>query len=175
MGQYRSPKPVKLIIGLLSQSADHADQALKHLIEQFGELSSTLPPFPFSWTNYYEDEIGKSPVRSFLSFNKLIQREEIVEIKQWTNDLELKLFDGGVRKVNLDPGYMTLGQYFLPTTKDQRHRVYIRDGIFVEPTLYFQDGSWHHFDWTYFDYRSDEYLTFFQDTRKALREDLKNI
>ncbi len=158
---------------MLSQSTEHTDRVIKPLIDQFGELSVTLSPFPFSWTNYYENEIGKSPVRSFVSFKKLIHREEIVEIKRWTNTLEIEFFEEGIRKVNLDPGYMTLGQYFLPTTKDQRHRVYIRDGIFVEPTLYFQNGKWHHFDWTYFDYRSDEYLNYFQETRKALREDLK--
>ena len=175
MGQYRSPKPVKLIMGMLSQSAEHASLALKPLIERFGEISTSLSPFPFNWTNYYEDELGDTPVRSFISFESLIQREHIVEIKRWTNDLELELFNGGVRKVNIDPGYMTLGQYFLPTTKDQRHRVYVRDGIFIEPTLYFQDGSWHHFDWTYFDYRSDIYLDFFLETRKALRQDLKGL
>ncbi len=74
--------------------------------------------------------------------------------------------------MNLDPGYMTLGQFFLATTKDQRQRVYIRDGIYVEPTLYFQDGHFHAFDWTYRDYQSEEYIRFLESVRKGLKVQL---
>jgi hypothetical protein len=63
---------------------------------------------------------------------------------------------------------MTLGQFFLATTKDQRQRVYIRDGIFVEPTLYFQDGHFHAFDWTYNDYQSPEYIRYLEEVRRRL-------
>ncbi|MGL1900499.1 MAG: DUF4416 family protein [Fibrobacterales bacterium] len=173
MGQYRKPKPVKLIIGILARSEEHIKNAIPHLITQYGPLDVSLKAFPFSWTNYYEEEIGENPVRAFISFSKLIERESIVDIKRFTNNLELSLFNDSTRHVNLDPGYMTLGQYFLPTTKDQRHRAYIRDGIFIEPTLYFQNGEWHHFDWTYYDYRSKEYLDYFQEVRKSLRINLK--
>ncbi|MGL1933380.1 MAG: DUF4416 family protein [Fibrobacterales bacterium] len=175
MGEYRTPQPVKLIIGILARSEAHIKEALPQLTTQYGALDVSLEAFPFSWTNYYEEEIGDSPVRAFISFSKLINRESIVDIKRFTNELELSLFNHSIRHVNLDPGYMTLGQYFLPTTKDQRHRVYIRDGIFIEPTLYFQNGEWHHFDWTYFDYRSEAYLNYFLEVRKSLRNDLKAI
>ena len=74
--------------------------------------------------------------------------------------------------MNLDPGYMTLGQFFLATTKDQRQRVYIRDGIYVEPTLYFQDGHFHAFSWTYRDYQSPEYIEFLEAVRKQLKKTL---
>ena len=168
MGQYKLPKPVKLVIGMLSESKEHLEKAVPHLIEKYGELSHVLEPFAFEFTNYYEDEIGDAPFRSFVSFKKLIPREDIVDIKRWTNDLELSLFEDGIRHVNLDPGYMTLGQFFLATTKDQRQRVYIRDGIFVEPTLYFQKGDFHHFDWTYYDYRSEKYIEYFKIVRQEL-------
>ncbi|HQB65549.1 MAG TPA: DUF4416 family protein, partial [Fibrobacteraceae bacterium] len=108
------------------------------LSQKFGKEEEILPLFPFVFTNYYEEEIGDKPLRAFLSYERLISREEIVDIKLWTNDLELEIAKeqgtGEKRPINLDPGYMTLGQFFLATTKDQRQRVYIRDGIFVEPT-----------------------------------------
>ena len=63
---------------------------------------------------------------------------------------------------------MTLGQFFLATTKDQRHRVYLRDGIFVEPTLFFESGRFQPFEWTYRDYRSEEYLRYFLQARAKL-------
>ena len=126
-----------------------------------------MAPIPFTWTRYYSDELGDPPWRAFVTYEDLIDREALVDIKHFTNDLEQELapWTSGVRKINLDPGYMTLGQFFLATTKDQRHRVYIRDGIFVEPTLYFQDGDFFPFEWTYRDYRSEEYRAYFLAAR----------
>ena len=63
---------------------------------------------------------------------------------------------------------MTLGQFFLATTKDQRQRVYMQRGIFVEPTLYFQDGHFHAFDWTYRDYQSEKYIAYLEQVRARL-------
>src|SRR5690606_32807445 len=88
--------------------------------------------------------------------------------KRYTNDVEIRMSPEGPRRVNLDPGYLTLGQFFLATTKDQRHRVYIRDGIFVEPTLYFQEGKFLPFEWTYRDYRSEEYRRYCEAGRAKL-------
>ncbi len=173
MGIYTEPKPVKLIIGLLSMNQELEKIAVDALIEQFGEVDCALAPFRFQQTNYYEDEIGSEPLKSFYSFKKLIQREETVEIKRITNDFELQLFDGK-RKVNIDPGYMTLGQFFLATTKDQRQRVYIKDGIFIEPCLYFQKRKWHHFEWTYFDYRTELYKDYFLKCRTELNLNYKS-
>ena len=41
-------------------------------------------------------------------------------------------------------------------------------GIFVEPTLYFQDGHFHAFDWTYRDYQSENYIKYLEEVRKRL-------
>ena len=150
MGATKKPLPVKLIIGILCGDPRFLDSIRPILCERFGKEEENLPLFPFRFTNYYEEEIGNAPLRGFLSYERLISREEIVDIKLWTNDLELTIAKeqgtGEKRPINLDPGYMTLGQFFLATTKDQRQRVYIRDGIFVEPTLYFQAGHFHPFD-----------------------------
>ncbi len=173
MGQYKAPAQVKLIIGLLGRDPHIIETARAHLAEKFGAEEEVLVPIPFVWTNYYEKEVGSSPVRSFVSYEKRIDREEIVEIKRGTNELELFLGVDGFRPVNLDPGYMTLGQFFLATTKDQRQRVYIRDGIFVEPTLYFQDGRFMPFDWTYPDYRSEEYQGYLMSARTKLAQQMR--
>lgn len=172
MGGYRTPAPVKLVIGILAHNAQAADQAMQHLQKEFGEPELILNPFLFSFTNYYVDELGDAPVRAFIAFEELINRERIVAIKRHTNDLELQwASENGtpnLRPVNLDPGYMTLGQFFLATTKDQRQRVYISDGIFVEPTLYFQNGHFNAFPWTYNDYQSPEYVSYLEKVRQRL-------
>ncbi len=172
MGILRKPALVRLVIGILASDAAAIKALRPRLQEKFGKEELDLPPFPFSFTNYYESEIGSAPVRAFTCYEKLIDREAIVDIKLWTNELELQLANEkgtpGLRPVNLDPGYMSLGQFFLATTKDQRQRVYIRDGIFVEPTLYFQEGHFHAFDWTYHDYQSPEYIKYLETVRRRL-------
>jgi hypothetical protein len=168
MGIIKAPKSVRLVIGLLSAGQSDLDRVWPLLEARFGPIDTELHPFPFRWTNYYENELGNSPLREILAFENLIPRESLVDIKLWTNALEIEFSKNGLRPVNLDPGYMTLGQFFLATTKDQRQRVYVRDGIYVEPTLYFENGDWHPFAWTYRDWQSEEYLEFFRTARERL-------
>ena len=172
MGELRTPAKVKIIVGILAKDAQAVEGVRGILRARFGEEELALPPFPFTFTNYYVDEIGNAPVRAFFSYETLVDRETIVDIKLWSNDVELEIAKQngtpGLRPVNLDPGYMTLGQFFLATTKDQRQRVYMQRGIFVEPTLYFQDGHFHAFDWTYRDYQSEKYINYLEQVRARL-------
>lgn len=172
MGAIKEPAKVKIIVGILAKDANAVEAVRATLQEKFGDEDLNLAPFPFTFTNYYVDEIGSAPVRAFFSYEQLVDRTEIVDIKLWTNDVELQIAEAagtpGLRPVNLDPGYMTLGQFFLATTKDQRQRVYMQRGIFVEPTLYFQDGHFHAFDWTYRDYQSEPYIKYLEEVRKRL-------
>ncbi len=176
MGIAKKPLPAKLVMGFLAKDAALIEEIRPRLRMLYGEELEVLNAFPFRFTNYYKDEIGEAPVRAFVTYKTLIERESIVDIKIQTNQLELdfakEFGTEGFRPVNLDPGYMTLGQFFLATTKDQRQRVYIRDGIYVEPTLYFQDGHFHAFDWTYRDYQSPEYIDFLEAVRKQLKKTL---
>lgn len=172
MGAYREPAPVRLVVGLLAANANAMARGIARLQEHYGSLDHELAAFPFTFTNYYRDELGETPLRSLVAFETLIPRERIVTIKRQTNEIEqelsVELGTPGLRPVNLDPGYMTLGQFFLATTKDQRQRVYIGEGIFVEPTLYFQNGHFHPFDWTYRDYQSPAYIAWFEQVRQRL-------
>lgn len=168
MGTYKPPLPVKLVIGLLAGEIPMLESVRERLSRRFGPEEEVMPPIPFVWTRYYEDELGPTPWRAFVSYEPLVAREAIVDIKRWTNEVEAETSLAGKRRANLDPGYMTLGQFFLATTKDQRHRVYVREGIFVEPTLYFENGDFFPFEWTYRDYRSEEYKRYFLAARSKL-------
>lgn len=172
MGEIRTPAKVKIIVGILAKDSQAIEAVRQTLSEHFGEEDLNLEPFPFTFTNYYEEEIGNAPVRAFFSYKDLIDRENIVDIKLWTNDVELDIAKQngtpGLRPVNIDPGYMSLGQFFLATTKDQRQRVYMQRGIYVEPTLYFQDGHFHAFEWTYRDYQSEKYIQYLEQVRARL-------
>ncbi len=175
MGAPKEPEPVKLVVGMLGAGLEALERGLASLRSRFGSPDVLFDPVPFAHTRYYADELGPELQRSFASFPDLIPRESIPEIKLWTNAEEAKLTRGGKRTVNLDPGYLTPGQLFLASTKDQRQRVYIRDGIYVEPTLYFRDGAFHPFEWTYPDYRNGNYFGFLNKARDILLRQLRGI
>lgn len=172
MGELRTPAKVKIVVGVLAKDELSVHSVAETLRQKFGDEDLNLSPIPFTFTNYYVDEIGANPVRAFFSYEQLVERESIVDIKLWSNEVELEIAKKagtpGIRPVNLDPGYMTLGQFFLATTKDQRQRVYMQRGIFVEPTLYFQAGHFHAFDWTYRDYQSETYIKYLEQVRARL-------
>jgi hypothetical protein len=166
MGQPHFPEPACLIIGLLARNDEWMQLALERISAQFGDFEHTLGPFPFTWTNYYADELGQNPLRMLVSFSTPYDRSQLPSTKILTNQWEDTWADAQGRPVNVDPGYMTLGQFFLASTKDQRQRVYLEQGIYAEPTLFYEGGVWKAFPWTYRDWQSEEYRPFFDTTRQ---------
>jgi hypothetical protein len=71
--------------------------------------------------------------------------------------------------LNLDPGYLTPAKLVLASTKDHAHRLYLARGIYAEVTLYFKGRRWQYRDWTFPDYRRDDYQQFFSACRELLR------
>ena len=173
MGNYKFPPRVKLIVGLLYSQTEIFERVRKTLHDKFGSEEVVMEPIPFVWTQYYQKEVGSAPWRAFVSYENLIPRESLVEVKRYTNELEMAFSQDGLRPINIDPGYLTLGQFFLATTKDQRQRVYIREGIYVEPTLFYQDSKYRPFEWTYPDYRSEDYGNYFEAVRVKLAFQLR--
>ena len=97
--------------------------------------------------------------------------------KRRTNEMEKELAASGrfpeVRPLNLDPGILTLGKFLLATTKDQAHRVYLRDGIFAEVTLRYHAGAFEPWPWTYADYREPAVRDFLRSARDFYRQRLR--
>ena len=61
----------------------------------------------------------------------------------------------------------------LASTKDRDHRIYLRDGVYAEGTLYFNQGTWKTRPWTYPDYQRADYHEFFTRCRAYLRRRYK--
>ena len=100
---------------------------------------------------------------------QLIDPAKLSEIKLKTNRMELlfaKSTRARKRTVNIDPGYINDAKLVLASTKDYNHRLYILKGIYQEVTLTFQSGSFRFFDWTYPDYRTDDYIAIFNHIRE---------
>jgi hypothetical protein len=104
-----------------------------------------------------------------VTFGRLVDPADLAAIKQQTNDLEWSLAQGEHRRVNIDPGYVSLGKLVLASTKDHGHRLYLGWGIYGEVTLTYQQGRFRPWPWTYPDYASDRYCTLFGEIRKRYK------
>jgi len=174
MAEPTFPPRAKLFTGILFHR-DHDLQAIREAFtEHYGSPDLEAGPFPFENTVYY-NEIGTDLKKYFLSFDTLINRESIAEIKIFSNRLEKNLSEGSQRRMNIDPGYLTLSNVFLASCKDYYHRVYIGQGVYLENEYRYTDKSYTFWPWTYPDYQQESYLNFFHQLRSLYHRQLKEI
>lgn len=129
----------------------------------------------FTFTGYYDKEMGAGIKRQFVSFTRLILPEQLPVIKLLTNKIEQDLALKGKRRVNIDPGYLSLAKVVLATTKDYSHRLYLEQGIYGEVTLTYARGKFSSFPWTYPDYQTQAYQQFFGEIREIYKKQLLEI
>lgn len=165
MGEIKTIEPVKLICGLLAGDIERLSRAKEALSLRFGPIEFESEGIPFDFTPYYQKELGPDIIRQYISFEDLIDPGDLASIKLTTNRMEEDLSEGGVRKVNIDPGYLDLSKMVLATTKDATYRVYLAAGILGQSTYYFESGSYRPWQWTYADYRTDTAIEFFNIVR----------
>lgn len=177
MGTTRPQPPVLLVIAAFSRHEQALRWAQERLVPLFGPIGLISPAYPFTQTTYYEQSMGRDLLKQFLVFEELVSPDHLPDAKQRTNALETGLAGQGgypeERPLNLDPGILSLGKFQLATTKDQAHRIYLRDGIFAEVTLRFQAGQWEPWPWTYADYREPVVRNFLVQARDYYRERLR--
>lgn len=147
---------------------DKAYNKAKRLLERHfgGGLDFESQTLAFNHSDYYEKEMGKDLKRRFISFKKLIPLQNLPKIKLLTNSIEQKLAVKALRQVNIDPGCLTQAKILLATTKDQKHRIYLKSGIYAEVTLFYQDKTFKAWDWTYPDYKTAEFIEIFNKIRE---------
>ncbi len=147
----------KLIFGILYSDEELFHKAVSRLTDIYGEPDYVSDAFSFSkWSVYYSDEIEGDTYRRFVSVREHVAPDMLASIKSTTNAIEAEMSRNGKRTVNIDPGLIGLGRLILPTAKAAPHRIPLRDGIYAELTLFYSEGKWQDFPWTYRDYKSDE-------------------
>src|SRR5262252_2300379 len=157
-------------------------EAEHRLTAAYGPIDHRSGVIPFDFTDYYEAEMGDIIDRVFFSFERLIEADQLPEIKRQTNQLEdelaaqLRTSTSTVKRpVNLDPGYIEQAKVILASTKNFYHRIYLGHGIFGEVTMHFRNNTFQFFPWTYPDYQSKEYQEFFFRIRHIYRSQLKTM
>ncbi len=141
---------------------------------RFGAPDYVSPDLNFNQTGYYAKEMGTGLVRRIYSYPDLIKPAELYPLKLLTIDVENRWRVEGKRRVNIDPGYLSLAKLVLATTKDNVHRICIGEGVYAEVTLFFEKGGFHPWPWTYPDYASDEYRMIFACIREIYRGQVRN-
>jgi hypothetical protein len=174
MGRIYKPHPVKLIIGFIFKGPENYLKANSILTKTFGRIDFESPLIPFKYTDYYEKEVGQGLQRKFVSFHKLISPDKLAQIKILTNSIEDNLSANSRRSINIDPGYLDMAKLLLASTKDYAHRIYLNKGIFAEITLFYQGRTFRPWEWTYPDYRTEEYIDVFNKIRDIYAKQVKN-
>ena len=173
MSEPRPAVPVLLVVAAFSRHSAALRWARERLEEEYGPVALAGEPFPFDQTDYYTPTMGPGLSKQLLAFERLLAPERLADVKLHTNALEAQLAETRTfaeeRPLNLDPGVLALGKFLLATTKDQAHRVYLRDGIFAEVTLRYHAGEFEPWPWTYADYRLPCVHAFLSQARDLYR------
>ncbi len=183
MGTPSSYQPHKLFIACLyGEQRTFADA--RALVEtHFGPVDEVLAAQQFTFSSYYEAEMGPGLMRTIFSVEQLVDPSTLVSYKHATNSIENEMagFPGRHadaqpgRTVNLDPGLLSLSRVILATTKASAHRIPLRDGLYAEITLIYRRGRYRPLEWTYPDYRSDAFVEWLARVRTTYHEQLRRL
>jgi hypothetical protein len=172
MGEISDPAPVLLIVAAISRHETAMEWARQKCEKQFGPIALVSEPFPFTETDYYTATMGSGLTKLFLAFERLRDPADLAGIKcqtnQWETEFAALARHKESRPLNLDPGYITPAKLVLASTKDHAHRLYVCEGIYAEITLMYRNRRWQTLEWTYPDYRRDDYQRFFTQCREWL-------
>ncbi len=169
--------PVQLVAALLVNPTEGFDRARAAVVEAWGAIDMESPAWPFTFTDYYEKEMGKGLLKQLVAFERLVPVEGLHRTKPESDAMEAALAKeskaGVKRPANIDPGYVCHSKLVLFSTKDFSHRIYVGEGIFAESTLEWRGGEFVTHEWTFPDYRTDAYRNFFSEVRSSYVRKLK--
>lgn len=176
MGQPTAHSPVLLLLAAFSRHGAALDWARARAAETWGPIAQESPVFDFAETDYYEATMGPGLSKQFFTFVRPFDPSDLIDVKLLTNawEREYAAYARRIsghdepRPLNLDPGYLTLGKLVLASTKDFAHRIYLGRGIYAEVTLYFKHRHWQHHEYTFADYRREDYQRYFTACREYL-------
>lgn len=170
MARVQNPPPGRLIVSVIYNSIDGLADCLKQLEKQFGRVLSETLEIECS-ANRYQEEMGQQLSRRFFSFEKLVDRESLPDIKGACHKIERGLGDQvddyTFRTVNVDPGVLSPTNLTMASHREYGHRVYLGKGVFAEVTLIYARGRFTQLPWTNPDFCDEEAVRLFTDARNS--------
>jgi hypothetical protein len=142
-----------LFMAVMYSDENRFESAKKELIKKYGKIKAESFAYDFNFTNYYEPEMGSGLKKKFLVFEKLIFKEELVDIKFFITEIEKKYSNSGNRVVNIDPGYLSNTELVLATFKEKSFKEKISDKVWAHKVLEFDGDNIKQFFHTFADYK----------------------
>jgi hypothetical protein len=174
MSRPASAEPVELFASVLYVDSRLFKEVLVKLSGKYGPIDFISEEMPFNYTEYYAKEMGPLLKRRFVFFEEPARPESLPEVKLFSNHVEEELSTDGLRRVNIDPGYVSKAHLILATGKGYTHRPYLRDGIYADLTLIYEKKSFHVLPWTYPDYAEKKVIAMFNRVREGYAHRLRH-
>ena len=162
----------KIVVGVLISRPSWVSRVIERLQAELGQIDYQSPALPFTYTHYYDREMGTPISRLFVAIRDLASPDFLPAIKRMTDEIEHEFSDGARRRANLDPGMLALSRFSLATTKEGSHRIPVGGGIYAEVTVMYAGGRFQPLPWTYPDFRSEEYQKILCEIRDLYRSQL---
>lgn len=162
------------MVALFAAEQEILARAARALEDRLGPIDYVSQPFRFDQTAYYEREMGGPLVKRFLSAERLMDPGDLALLKVFATNLEAGFSEAGRRKVNIDPGYISLERLVLATGKNYLHRIYLGRGVYADLALIYEKGGFQPLPWTYPDYASPEVRAVLSLMRERLLDQLRD-
>lgn len=159
-----------LFVGALFSEKKIFDDIFPVLQDKFGKIFFQSNIQPWEYSDHYNKELGTPIYRNFIFFDGIIDPSTLADIKLVTNDLEAIYSHAGKRRINLDPGYITLAKVVLASTKNYSHRIYLGKGIYAELAMLYKNQQFIPMPYTYNDYKDQTYVTMFMKVRNLFKK-----
>ena len=166
------PQPVKVFAGVLWTTPEAWRAGLSEMEGVWGEHDLLNEPVPFTFSDYYRDEMGPELQRQFAGFSQLVDPGLLPQLKLQANEIEARLAPDGKRTVNIDVGYVDYHKVVLASTKAGPQKIYLAQGIWADMVLMYRKGEFHTFPWSFADFAQGAYDDFFLALRQRYKSDL---
>ncbi|HOW52526.1 MAG TPA: DUF4416 family protein [bacterium] len=174
MSFLKPPAPANLTCSITYRDEAVYAEALAHLAERYGAIDATSDAYDFSSiSGHYDSEMGGTLAKRIVSFERLLPRDRFIAAKLFAIEIEERFSVDGKRRVNLDPGLLTMENFLLSTGKNHSHRIYLGEGVWAEVTLLFtKHATIQDLPWTYRDYLRDPAAPFLLSLRGRYKQKL---
>jgi hypothetical protein len=179
MARIQKPPPGRVILSIIFASLDALADALKVVEKRFGPVQYETIEIPCSDASLYGEEMGDRLSRRLFSFERLVSRDSLVEIKAACHKIE-PLFADHVgdylfRTVNIDPGIISVDNLVMASHRGYNHRIYLKDGVFAEVALVYSEERFKRLPWTHPDFCHDDAIDFFLRVRNSFESNAESI
>ena len=158
-------------MSIMYSSMDALAEGVKMLEKKFGRVQYETLEIACCDAEEYREEMGEDLLRRFYSFDGLVPRDSLPDLKAACYKIEPRFSDTvdgyHFRTINIDPGILTPSALVMASHKEYNHRIYLCDGVWGEMALIFAHGKFCRLPWTNPDFCSDEAVDFFERVRST--------